>query len=124
MRQIIKNRLLKKGVVFIVLFGLCMIFLFGLGMLRFHAARLAYHLESLNRSIQKYADEEATLKQELSALVAPIKIYSYCKEHLGMQKVSRAETLPIRWQGERVAMRHTPTEKQGWRASLAWLFGK
>lgn len=34
----------------------------GLGILRFHAARLAYYLESVNQSIQKYSDEEVMLQ--------------------------------------------------------------
>ncbi len=97
----------------------------GLGILRFHAARLAYYLESVNQSIQKYSDEEVVLRQELSALVAPIRIYSYCKESLGMQKVVKAETLPVHMRNEGLAAsRKTVTPNNGgWRSSLAWLFG-
>ena len=98
----------------------------GLGILRFHAARLAYYLESINQSIQKYSDEEVVLRQELSALVAPIRIYSYCKESLGMQKVTKAETLPIRMRNENLAasQKNSPSQRQGWRSSLAWLLGR
>ena len=95
----------------------------GLGILRFHAARLAYYLESINQSIQKYSDEEVILRQELSALVAPIRIYSYCKESLGMQKVLKAETLPVRMRGERVLTASQNEESRGWRSGLAWLIG-
>ena len=98
----------------------------GLGILRFHAARLAYYLESVNLSIQKYSDEEVVLRQELSALVAPIRIYSYCKENLGMQKVLKAETLPIRVRGENLtaSRKNSGSANKGWRSSLAWLFGR
>ncbi|MBQ6972365.1 MAG: hypothetical protein IJP86_08455 [Synergistaceae bacterium] len=98
----------------------------GLGILRFHAARLAYYLESVNQSIQKYSDEEVILRQELSALVAPIRIYSYCKESLGMQKVMRAETLPVRFKtGNLQAGKNDASSGlQGWRSSLAWLLGR
>ena len=103
-----------------------MCLLIGLGILRFHAARLAYYLESVNQSIQKYSDEEVILRQELSALVAPIRIYSYCKESLGMQKVLKAETLPIRLHGDilTASKNDTNSENQGWRSSLAWVFGR
>ena len=99
----------------------------GLGILRFHAARLAYYLESVNQSIQKYSDEEVMLRQELSALVAPIRIYSYCKESLGMQKVLKAETLSTRVRSTGLAASHNDNNnsgRTGWRSGLAWLFGR
>ncbi|MBQ9419777.1 MAG: hypothetical protein IJU31_05300 [Synergistaceae bacterium] len=97
----------------------------GLGFLRFHAARLAYYLDSVNKSIQKYADEEVALRQELSGLLAPIRIYSYCKENLGMQKVLKAETLPMRVRGNSLtaAKKDSKQERESWRFGLAWLFG-
>lgn len=111
---------------FIIALGVIMGLVIGLGILRFHAARLAYYLESVNLSIQKYSDEEVILRQELSALVAPIRIYSYCKESLGMQKVLRAETISVRARGESLAAskKNVPQKRQGWRSSLAWLFGR
>ena len=96
-----------------------------LGFLRFHAAHLAYQLDSINESIQQYVAEETRLQQELSALVAPIKIYTYCKECLGMQKVLRVEALSVEPQ-ERLAAAEklaTRPDDAGWRASLAWLLG-
>ena len=97
----------------------------GLGILRFHAARMAYYLDSLDLSIQRLSNEEAALKQEISALAAPIKIYSYCKEQLGMQKLAEAETLPVHLREARVARKKdAPQEKEGWRMRLAWLFGE
>ena len=94
-----RRRFLRRGLGVIALFGAFLGAILGLGVLRFHAARLAYHLNSINLSIQQYVNEETALKQELSALVAPIKIYGYCKENLGMQKVTNAEALPVRARG-------------------------
>lgn len=111
---------------FIIGFGIIISLVIGLGVLRFHAARLAYYLESVNQSIQKYSDEEVVLRQELSALVAPIRIYSFCKESLGMQKVMKAETLPIRFRNDSLAASHNsePSGLKGWRSGLAWLLGR
>ena len=112
---------------FVVALGAAVCLIIGLGILRFHAARLAYYLESVNQSIQKYSDEEVILRQELSALVAPIRIYSYCKESLGMQKVLKAETLSTRVRSTGLAAsRHENNESRrtGWRSGLAWLFGR
>lgn len=111
---------------FVLGLGVVISLVIGLGILRFHAARLAYYLESVNQSIQKYSDEEVTLRQELSALVAPIRIYSYCKESLGMQKVLKAETLPIHMRTDTLTASKNDSQSGngGWRASLAWLFGR
>ncbi len=117
---------LKITLNFVLGLGVVISLVIGLGILRFHAARLAYYLESVNQSIQKYSDEEVVLRQELSALVAPIRIYSYCKESLGMQKVVKAETLPVRMKTDTIAAskQETPSVLQGWRSSLAWLLGR
>ena len=121
------SKKLKTTFKFMGILGVVICLVIGLGILRFHAARLAYYLESVNQSIQKYSDEEVILRQELSALVAPIRIYSYCKETLGMQKVLKAETLPIRSRiGTLTASRmkkNNASEVKGWRAGLAWLLG-
>ncbi|MBQ3454844.1 MAG: hypothetical protein IJG36_00275 [Synergistaceae bacterium] len=121
-----KNNKLRVTLKFVLGLGVVIFLVIGLGVLRFHAARLAYYLESVNQSIQKYSEEEVQLRQELSALVAPIKIYSYCKESLGMQKVVRAETLPIRLKTSTytASKQDTTSGFQGWRSSLAWLLGR
>ena len=117
---------LKITLHFVIGLGVVISLVIGLGILRFHAARLAYYLESVNQSIQKYSDEEVVLRQELSALVAPIRIYSYCKESLGMQKVVKAETLPVRMKTSTysASKQETPSALQGWRSGLAWLLGR
>ena len=119
------NNRVKVTVRFVLALSLVAGLVVGLGILRFHAARLAYYLESINQSIQKYSDEEVVLRQELSALVAPIRVYSYCKENLGMQKVLRAETISVRARnGELTASRDNKSaNKGGWRSTLAWLLG-
>lgn len=120
------NNRVKVTVRFVLALSLVAGLVVGLGILRFHAARLAYYLESINQSIQKYSDEEVVLRQELSALVAPIRVYSYCKENLGMQKVLRAETISVRARnGELTASRDNKSaNKGGWRSTLAWLLGQ
>lgn len=125
MRKDSANRL-RITARFVLCFGVLISLVIGLGILRFHAARLAYYLESVNQSIQKFSDEEVKLRQELSALLAPIRIYSYCKESLGMQKVLHAETLPVRLRNNNLvsSKSDTPSGLQGWRSSLAWLLGR
>ncbi len=115
---------IQLGIRFVIALFVVIVLVIGLGILRFHAARLAYYLESVNQSIQKYSDEEVNLRQELSALMAPIRVYSYCKESLGMQKVMKAETMPVRLRGrDLTAKQNEPAKRQSWRSSLAWLLG-
>lgn len=125
MRKDNANRL-RITLKFVLGLGVVISLVIGLGILRFHAARLAYYLESVNQSIQRYSEEEVKLRQELSALVAPIRIYSYCKESLGMQKVLKAETLPVRIKTGTVAAskQNDSSVLDGWRSSLAWLLGR
>ncbi|MBQ6666209.1 MAG: hypothetical protein IJM68_11545, partial [Synergistaceae bacterium] len=73
MRKDSANKI-RITVKFMLGLGIVISLVIGLGILRFHAARLAYYLESVNQSIQKYSDEEVVLRQELSALIAPIRI--------------------------------------------------
>ncbi|MBQ7151789.1 MAG: cell division protein FtsL [Synergistaceae bacterium] len=111
---------------FTMKFLLCVIIIIclvtGLGVLRFNAARLAYYLDTVNQSIQKYSEEELKLRQELSGLVAPIRIYSYCKENLGMQKVLKADTVTIKVYGDTMARKpkDNDTKDSGWGSGFAW----
>lgn len=132
MRDTGKNRSVK-GVLTCVLFGAVLVFcVMGLGVLRFHSARLAYYLDSINVSIKQYSDEATMLKQELSALTAPVQIYSYCRESLGMEKVLTAEVLPMynrknrnnTYMASNYNNKNNLNEKQGWRKHFAWLFGE
>ena len=119
MRKVGSAYFLKRGLVFSGLF----FFSVGVGLvgIRFHSVRLAYHLESVNKSIERYSVEEAGLRQEFSGLVAPIKVYSYCKEMLGMEKVAKVESISSRISNAQLASE--PAAKPSvWRASLAWIF--
>lgn len=127
-----KKRSLRRVFTCVVLGAFFVLCVMGLGVLRFHSARLAYYLDSLNASIKKYTDQETMLRQELSALIAPVKIYSYCHEKLGMEKVLNAEVLPM-YNRTRSYLAANPdnkinnknnNEKQGWLNYFARLFGK
>ncbi len=117
---------LKIGFKFVLGLGVCAVLIMGLGVLRYHSAQLAWYLESVNQSIKKYSDEEIVLRQELSALLAPVRIYSYCKESLGMEKVLRAETISIRSFEKTVTANknNDADQNKGWRSHLSWLFGR
>ncbi|MBQ9564023.1 MAG: hypothetical protein IJU98_00415 [Synergistaceae bacterium] len=121
-----KKPLRKRGGLRLI--AACGVFLFaflGLCFLRFHAARLAYHLNSINLIIQQYANEETALRQELSAMISPVRVYTYCRESLNMQKTANAETLPVRSsRSVRVAATEPAPAPKGWTTSLAWLFGE
>ena len=105
-----------------VVFGLLV--LLALGALRYEAGCLTYRLDSLNRAIGRYSMEETALRQEFSGLVAPIRIYSYCKEQLGMEKVRVAETILVRPRGGDLTAESISGPTKGWRARVAWLFGE
>ena len=119
-----RKRFIRRGLGLLAVCGVVLCAILGLGVLRFHAARLAYRLNSINLAIQQYVNEETALKQELSALVAPINIYTYCKENLKMQKVANVETLSVRSRRGPVMAEKPAPAKTGWRGSLAWLFGE
>ena len=61
----------------------------GLGFFRFSASQLEYRLSVIERSIERYSAEERELEQSLSSLTSPIKIYSYCKDRLGMNTANQ-----------------------------------
>ena len=119
-----KKRFLRRGLGLIAICAVVLCAILGLGVLRFHSARLAYRLNSINASIRQYVNEETALRQELSALIAPINVYTYCKESLKMQKVANVETVSVRPLGAAVAKKSSAPEKKEWGVSLAWLFGE
>ena len=91
----------------------------GLGFFRFSASQLEYRLSGIERSIERYTAEEIELKQTLSGLTSPIKIYSYCKEQLGMT-TGKQEIVYVRH--VRVADA-APAEPPKWRSSMFSFFG-
>lgn len=121
MRRVDRDQAIKRN--FLAGVFLFLLVLFALGALRYQAARLAYRLDALNREIGRYSLEETALRQEFSGLVSPIKIYSYCKERLGMEKVQVAESLTVPVREGRFAADRGPEPVKGWRTRFAWLFG-
>nr|WP_315099818.1 hypothetical protein [uncultured Fretibacterium sp.] len=122
MRRVNRVRAIRRHFMAGVVFGLLV--LLALGALRYEAGCLAYRLDSLNRAIGRYSMEETALRQEFSGLVAPIRIYSYCKEQLGMEKVRVAETILVRPRGGDLTAESISGPTKGWRARVAWLFGE
>ena len=92
----------------------------GLGFFRFNASHLEYRLSIVERAIERYSAEETELKQVLSSLTSPIKIYSYCKDRLGMnaarQEIVRLPYLTL-------ADAAAPEPQKGWRSSMFAFFG-
>ena len=92
-----------------------------LGVFRFQASRLEYLLNNINRSIERYSAEEVELKQVFSELASPIKIYSYCKDMLGMDKVKHVEM--VRVNTSHLASVPPAESQKGWRSSVFSIFG-
>lgn len=122
MRRVNRVRAMRRHFMAGVVFGLLV--LLALGALRYEAGCLAYRLDSLNRAIGRYSMEETALRQEFSGLVAPIRIYSYCKEQLGMEKVRVAETILVRPRGGDLTAESVSGSTKGWRARVAWILGE
>ena len=92
-----------------------------LGLFRFQASRLEHLLNSINKNIERYSVEEVELRQIFSGLSSPIKIYSYCKDVLGMEKVKGVEMVQV--DPVHVASAPVPETQRGWRSSLFSFFG-
>jgi len=94
-----------------------------LGLFRFNAAQLELRLGRLERNITRYSIEETELRQILSGLTSPIRIYSFCREHLGMVAAGTQEVVHI----QRVRMAASPApqseSQRGWRYSMFAFFG-
>ena len=122
MGRVNRVRAMRKNFMAGVVFGLLV--LLALGALRYEAGCLAYRLDNLNQAIGRYCLEETALRQELSGLVAPIRIYSYCKEQLGMEKVRVAETILVRPRDGALAVEGVSGPAKGWRSRVAWILGE
>ena len=92
----------------------------GLGFFRFSASQLEYRLSGIERSIERYSAEETELIQTLSSLTSPIKIYSYCKDQLGMS-AAKQETIQVR--SVLAADSAAQEPQKGWRSSMFSFFG-
>ena len=114
----IKKRASSKP--FFALAALSFAVIVGLGFFRFYASQLEYRLNSIERGIERYAVEEVELKQALSGLTSPIKIYSYCKDQLGMS-VAKQEI--VRMPYLLAADTSAPEPQKGLRSSIFSFFG-
>ena len=117
------NRSNKKRVSskpFFTLSALVFAMIVVLGFFRFNAAQLEHRLSVMERSIARYTAEESELKQILSGLQSPIRIYRHCKELLGMT-ADKPEIMHV--QHIRVANTAPIEPQKGWRASMFAFFG-
>ena len=117
------NRSSKKRVSskpFFALSALVFVMIVGLGFFRFNASQLEHSLSRMERSIARYAAEEMELKQILSGLISPIRIYSFCKEQLGM--IAGTQEI-VHIQRVRTAIVPSYEPKKGWRANMFAFFG-
>ncbi|MDR1622197.1 MAG: hypothetical protein LBS00_07470 [Synergistaceae bacterium] len=92
-----------------------------LGFFRLQVSRLEQLLSDIDRSIERYSAEEVELKQVFSGLASPIKIYSYCKDVLGMDKVKQVEMVHV--PAVRSAAVSSPESRKGWRSNVFSLLG-
>jgi len=77
----------KKRSGFIIIFVICGGILFlTLACVRFYAGYLEQEVAVTTRAIEQLSMEEMSLKQQLSALKSPNRVYSYCRDTLKMQK--------------------------------------
>ena len=105
---------------FFTLAALSLTAIVGLGFFRFSASQLEYRLSVMERSIERYAAEEIELKQSLSSLTSPNKIYSYCKDRLGMNAAKQEIVqLPRLFAAGAAA----PEPQKGWHSSMLSFFG-
>ena len=105
---------------FITLVALFFVMIVILGVFRFSALQLEHRLSSIDRSLERLTAEETELKRTLSSLTSPLKIFSHCKDKLGMV-AGRQEVVRV----QRVYMANAaPAEQQrGWRSSMLAFFG-
>jgi len=75
----------------VVVFGSFM----GLGILRLYSFRLECRLNNINTQIESFQAQQIALKQNLSALLSPGRVYGYSKKQLGMTYASNVKTLRL-----------------------------
>jgi len=105
---------------FFVLAALSLAAIVGLCFFRSNASHLEYRLSNIEKSIERCSVEEEELRRELSSLTSTIRIYSYCKERLGM---STARSEIVRMPSVLVADVIPVEPQKAWRSSLFSFFG-
>jgi hypothetical protein len=113
-----KRKFSSRSVVAVV--GIFLSLLVVLGGFRFYSFSLESLLSEINRKIEAHSLEEMELWQAFSSLTSPIKVYSYCKDMLGMDSPQKVEV--VRVQRPRVAVVPAPSPK-GWRSGVLSFFG-
>jgi hypothetical protein len=113
-----KQKFSSRSVVAVV--GVFLTLLVVLGGFRFYSFRLESILSEINREIDAHSLEEMELWQTFSSLTSPIKVYSYCRDMLGMDSPKKVEI--VRVHEPRVAVVPHPNPK-GWRSSVLSFFG-
>jgi len=85
----------KKKPGYIIKFALRggIIFFLVLAGMRFYASYLEQEVTVTSHAIERVSMQEMSLKQQLSALKSPNRIYSYCKDTLKMQKSTNVGVL-------------------------------
>jgi hypothetical protein len=92
-----------------------------LGFFRLQVSRLEQLLSNIDKDMERYSTEEAEFKQIFSGLASPIKIYSYCKDMLGMDKVKNVEVIHV--PATRVVTVPSPESQKKWRSNVFSLLG-
>lgn len=67
----------------------------GLGVLRLYSFRLEYKLNSINSQIDSISAQHIELKQKLSSLLSPARVFDYSRKQLGMAFASNVRTLHL-----------------------------
>lgn len=67
----------------------------GLGVLRLYSFRLECRLNGINSQIESFRAQEITLRQELSAVLSPGRVYAFSKEQLGMTYAADVKVLQV-----------------------------
>ena len=90
----------KKKPRYIIKFALHggILFFLILACMRFYASFLEQEVAVTTRAIEQISMEEMSLKQQLSALKSPNRIYSYCKDTLKMHKSTNIGVLKTNYE--------------------------
>jgi hypothetical protein len=113
-----KRKFLSRPVIAAtVLLGL----LIALGGVRSYSSHLEALLGGLNREIEARSQEEMELWQLFSSLTSPIKVYSYCRDKLGMDNPKNVKVVRVP-DSSRVAAAPDPNPR-GWRSGVLSFFG-
>ena len=87
---------LRKKSPYLILFALILFTSFmGLGVLRLYSFRLEYQLNGINSQIDSLIAQNVALKESMSALLSPARVFDYSKKQLGMTFASNVRTLRL-----------------------------